>query len=80
MELNDLKVPFESMMLANIRDYLAYIWWSKTEDGQKNRNRPELIAPKLSNNSIKNEEVVGFNSSEEFEKKRREILGGTNGN
>lgn len=30
-------------LLALVADYLAWIQWTKTEDGQKNRNRPKPI-------------------------------------
>lgn len=27
--------------LADARDFLAMLWWAKTKDAEKNRNRPE---------------------------------------
>lgn len=54
-------------------DYLALLAWSKTKDAQKNKNRPKSIYEKLMNLS-KDEAIEGFNSAEEFEKAKNEIL------
>lgn len=74
MELRGDKASFERLMLANIRDYLAWIQWSKTEKGQQNKDMPEMITSKFFNGE-EEKEVVGFKSSEEFEQRRKEILG-----
>lgn len=37
----------ETLLLAMAVDRLSLLFWAKTEDGQKNRNRPESICAKL---------------------------------
>lgn len=68
------RAPIETILLAAAVDRLTLLLWLKTEDGQKNRHRPKAIAPQF----IKDEEetdTIAFDSIEEFEKKRIEILG-----
>lgn len=84
LSLNGESFSSTTLLLASIRDYLSLIWWSKTEDGSKNKNRPELIsqhlmANKTTTNNDNNKDLISFNSSKDFERKRKEILGGTNG-
>lgn len=52
-------------LLALSVDYLSLIWWSKTEDGQKNRNRPQSVFD-LITKGPKEKELIGFNSGEDF--------------
>lgn len=53
----------ENQMLAAQTDLLALIWWSKTRDGQKNKNRPKPVPrpgiadPEKAGNRIRREEV-----------------------
>lgn len=74
MKLCGQQAPTETVLLAAAVDRLTFLLWLKTEDGQKNRHRPKSIAAQL----IKTEEdteTVTFDSIEEFERKRTEILG-----
>ena len=54
----------ESLLALSV-DYLSLIWWSKTEDGQKNRNRPQSVFD-LITKGPKEKELIGFNSGEDF--------------
>ena len=56
-----------------IVDYLAMLLWSKTKDGQKGRNRPKPFREVISK-SNKQKDIVGFDSIDEFEKARQQIL------
>lgn len=67
------KGSVEEMLLANISDLLNLILWTKTKDGQKNRNRPKRITP-LFLESVEEPKYGSFESAEEFEKARKEIL------
>ena len=42
--LSGAPVRLETLLLAHIADYLALLWWAKTEDGQHGRHRPESIS------------------------------------
>lgn len=86
MIMNDQKVSLDTMLLARVSDDLRTIIWSKTEDGQKNKNRPESIVGLLSSNLKQEKDVVVFTSGEEFENARQKLIakanegGGSNGN
>ena len=75
MALTEQNVDNQTIFNALMVDYLALLAWSKTEDAQKNRNRPESIYEKLMN-PVKEKPTKGFNSAEEFEKARMQILKG----
>ena len=63
------------LILSLIADYTALNVWGKTKDGKKGRNRPtplrELIKNAMTN---KEDEIVGFDTPEEFERERQRIL------
>jgi len=61
-------------LLATVADYLAMIFWTKTKDGQKGRNRPKSLREALENGNKKDNEIVGFESVEEFEQAREALL------
>lgn len=73
MKLCNQKVPIETILLAAAVDRLTVLLWSNSEDGQKNRNRPKLIAPQLTGETIETE-MIAFDSIEKFQKTRAELL------
>lgn len=73
MKINNQKVKLDQIILMNISDTLKLLLWSKTKDGQKGRNKPAMWTSLLEKPKVKNEIV--FDSSEDFERKRAEILG-----
>lgn len=68
------KLSLTDTLLATVADYLALILWAKTKDGQKNRNRPKSIRDALENGNNKGNDIIGFNSPEEFEAMRESLL------
>lgn len=74
-KINGMKCSTEELMLINIVDKLSLIWWSKTKDGQKNRNRPKLIC-EIMQEKEESKNRIAFNSPEEFEAMRRKIIEG----
>lgn len=61
-------LSFEQIMLVKIFDVLNLLLWTKTKDASHGRNRPESLLEKLINNDKKaNDELVGFETPEEFE-------------
>lgn len=70
MEANGLKVDSKTLLLAHIADNTAINTWFKTEDGQKNLNRPPSMLQILTGNM---QQEIGFDSGNEFEKKWREL-------
>lgn len=78
MKIGDQLLPTNTLLLAGIADRLSLLLWSKTKEAQKGKNRPSLILDNFQ--EIKsNEKVLIFDSSEEFEQKRKEILQGKRG-
>lgn len=63
----------EELLLAKAVDYLSMLWWSKTVDGQKNRNRPHLITESIYENKKKNKATT-YDSPESFENARNKII------
>ncbi|WP_270597385.1 DUF5361 domain-containing protein [Enterococcus asini] len=75
MRLANQMVTMDTMLSATIVDRLGTLIWFKTKDGQKGKNRPPLILESLNFNP-KEKDVTIFDSGEEFEKRRLELLGG----
>ena len=76
---SDTRVSGERLLLAAIVDYLAILVWSKTKDGQKNKNKPKSLYEALTG-KVKEDNIVSYNSPEDFERARERILrGGING-
>ncbi|WP_040466783.1 DUF5361 domain-containing protein [Eremococcus coleocola] len=73
MKLAGLKINITTMLLAQAVDALNTLLWTKTKDGQKNRNRPKSIFSLLTQEVKEDKKVQGFNSSEEFEKALKEF-------
>ena len=70
-------VPTDTMLLAGISDKLSMLVWFQTEDGQKGKNRPTMLTGLLTKSEPDNEkDVIVFNSGEEFEKRRKELMAG----
>lgn len=63
-----------TLLLAKISDLLSLLWWAKTKDGQKNKNRPTMISELLISDNKKETDNISFNSGEEFMKKREELI------
>nr|DAT56226.1 MAG TPA: protein of unknown function (DUF5361) [Caudoviricetes sp.] len=70
-KLQNQKILFRDFLLAGILDRLSLLVWAKTRDGQKNRNRPKMILDLLAK---KENNFKTFNSSEDFETKRKELI------
>lgn len=61
-------------MLALILDKVNLLWWSKTKDAEHKRNRPESIYAALTT-VPKEKEEIAFDTPDDFEMRRRMILG-----
>ena len=73
----------ETLLLAMAVDRLSLLFWAKTDDGQKNRNRPESIYMQLLGANTKQEsDIVAFESRSDFEAERKRLMngGGDNSN
>ena len=76
--LFDVKVPLELQLQIGIFDLLRWIQWSKTKSAETGDDYPEpLLAKVLGIDKDQTDQTVtAFDSAEEFEKRRKELLKG----
>lgn len=76
MKLSDQDYTFEKMLLADISDKLNLIWWSKTEAGMNNNNKPLSLLEKMLGEEISgNDNILAFSSGNDFTERWNEITG-----
>lgn len=76
LKLNGMKTTTDTMLSAIACDYLAKLWWSKTEDAEHGRNKPiSILSQLLAEDNAENNEKDGFDSVEEFNNARSRLLG-----
>jgi|SRR5699024_5789040 len=76
MKLINQTVSLENLLLAGISDSLNELMWSKTKDGQKGINKPDSMVAILTNKKQdKKDDVVVFDSGEDFVKMRNQLIG-----
>ncbi len=63
-------------LLMNIADALSIIAWQNTANGQKGVNRPKLFTEQIENKQ--KSKALSFNSIDDFNKKRQELLRSNN--
>ena len=69
------KIRPSLLLQAASLDKLALLWWAETKDGQKNRNRPESVVESLTKENKQTEEPpIVFESAEDFNKAREEMI------
>lgn len=80
MILHNDKYTLHERLGALCADRLTDLVWSKTKDGQKNRNRPPSIYAQMIEHD-NNSAVVTFEGVDAFNEARAKIMskGGTNG-
>lgn len=79
MKLRGEEHSQEEMIQVLIFDKLNQLTWLMSADGHQGINHPEMLFDKLySKNNNEDNEVVGYDSPEEFEKARKEMI--DNGN
>lgn len=74
LKLTDRTVDFETMLLAGIFDKVSMLFWSKTKDAEKNKNRPTSVVEMLSGKKENQSKVVSFESGKDFEANRQRVL------
>ena len=75
MKLAGMKIKPGIGLTAAILDRVSFLAWTKTKDGQKNRNRPASILEIMTGEKRESENET-FTSADEFERRRAEILKG----
>ncbi|MBC2575221.1 DUF5361 domain-containing protein [Peptostreptococcus canis] len=76
MKIANQKIELNTMLLAGALDMLRLLFWSKTKDGTKNRNRPKSIVEILEQKEKAVHDYATFASCEDFEKERKRLLQG----
>lgn len=77
MIINGEKVDSKILLLGTIADALHTLVWFQSEDGANRINRPASIVRALLGTAEMNDnEIVSFDSPEEFERAKREIMRG----
>lgn len=79
MKLSGQKVGLTDSLLAVFFDRFNMYYWSQTKDAKHKKNRPKSVYAALTGNDKKQEEVTGFATPEDFEKRRMELMGGGHG-
>ena len=74
LKLSEQKVTTDQLILASILDTTKMLLWINSEDGRKNRNRPESIAKKLAEGDTKESQT--FDSGEDFMAEWAKYTGG----
>lgn len=74
LKLNGMKTTTDTMLSAITCDYLAKLWWAKTEDAEHGRNKPISILSQLLEDYAVNNEKDGFDTVEEFNTARSRLL------
>ena len=78
-KINEAPAPVDTLLLAMIADSLRILLWRGTKDGQKGKNPPDSILQKLYGTAVKKtEDLEGFDTVDDFEKWRAEMIGGKN--
>lgn len=76
MILSNQEVSTDIFLLASIVDRMSMLLWTKTEDGQKNRNRPKMLVDMMISKPQKETKEVLFHSGEDFERERKKLFAG----
>ena len=69
-----MKTTMDTMLNAVTCDYLAKLWWAKTEDAENGRNKPISILSQLLDEGTQKKSEEGFETIEEFEQARSRLL------
>ena len=74
MKMSNQVVPLNELLLAGINVKLAFLVWAKTKDAESGINRPKSLVDIWMGESAKESDIVSFESVEEFEKYRNEVI------
>lgn len=75
MKLSGSTLDLQTTLQAMMVDCLNFLVWAKTENAQKNKNRPKSILNLLLGQE-EDQKVEGFRSGEEFEEMRKKLMKG----
>lgn len=67
------------LLLSLIFDKVNWLCWTKTKDAEHKKNMPESLYAILTGTNKQKEEVTSFTTAEDFEKRRKELIGDKDG-
>lgn len=74
-KMSGVRLSLSEMLDAMKADILNLILWTKTKDGQKNRNRPESLFKRLMGlEKERKDELMSFRTPEQYEAWRKRKL------
>lgn len=77
IKMSGAKVPRNTLLLALIADRLSLLWWAKTKDGEKGRNRPHSLAAEFLGIDTAEKTTYkanAYSTADEFEAARAEMI------
>lgn len=75
LKMASSKLDTQTMLMASILDHLSILLWTKTKDAQEGRNKPKSILNELLGvEEEKENDLITFDTMEEFEEIRRRII------
>ena len=75
LKLSGQKRPINTLLIAYIADKLSAFIYGFTDDAKKNKNRPRSMVEMLLEEEHE-PDLTAFDTPEEFERRRREIIEG----
>lgn len=79
MRLCNAEMPLNSLLLAAMVDRLSVLVWAHSKDGQNGKNRPKSVLALLTGKEPERQ-VMAFDTAEEWQAAKNEILGVNHGN
>lgn len=73
MRISGMRYPTDTLLLASAIDRLSLLVWMNSKDGANGVNRPKSILNELMGKESE-KDIEAFESSVDFEERRREIL------
>ena len=75
MKLSKSTITLEEMLLSAVVDNTNLLAWMQSEDGVKGTNRPKSLLSKFIGMEEDNDEIVAFESGEEFDRAWAKLTG-----
>lgn len=79
MKMDGRNYGNKELLLSLIFDKVNWLCWTKTKDAEHKKNMPESLYAILTGTNKQKDEVTSFTTAEEFEKRRKELLGDKDG-
>lgn len=73
-KIANIEVDLFYLLGASILDNLSFIAWTKTKDAKFGRNKPKSMVETLIKKHDSNDDIMTFDTAEDFEKMRQEII------